>query len=199
MKKAFTKSMMAVALAAGSLVALPACTDGEIIASSIIIGAAVIADDDHDHHHHHHHGRIVRPQPHYPSNPVRPGHHRVSPPRRVYALEQGQRLAIDEQAPAPEFVSSDERVIKTADKYEISHYAATYVVRAILLAQSKDLSGMKDIGLEKSDLKKIYQGKALDDDKLQVMAAKLLMSEEDTAILIDDMSQDIQAEKAARE
>lgn len=221
MKKTLTNSMMVMALAAGSLVALPACTDGEIIASSILIGAAVISDDNHYERRHHHHdgrrrddlrerrerrerdrynrnddyqGRIERPF--YPDHPVRPGHGPVTPPRRrTFALEQAQTVS---QLPVSDFVSTDARVIKTAEKYEISHYAATYVVRAILLAQTKDLSGMSDLGLEKSDVKSLYDGKPLSENKISAMATKLLMTPEETALLVDDMSADVQAEKAAR-
>jgi len=167
------KKMITLALACASFAALPGCTDNEIAASALVIGAAVICDDGcgPDVHYHHVH--------HYPP----PRYHR--PGRWAGAT-------------GSDFVSTDARVISVANSYDISHYAATYVVRAILLAEAKDTSGIQALGLDVSDFKNIMDGKALDSDKLNAMSIRLLMSKGETEDLVANMSTDIQAEKAAR-
>lgn len=167
------KKMITLALVGASFAALPGCTDSEIAASALVIGAAVICDDGCGPDVHYHHV------------------HRYPPPRyRHYDRWAGTA--------ASDFVSTDARVIKVANSYDISHYAATYVVRAILLAEAKDTSGIKALGLDVSDFKDIMDGKALESDKLNAMSLRLLMSKGETEDLVQNMSQDIQAEKAAR-
>lgn len=209
MKKALTKSVLTVALAAGSLVTLPACTDGELIASSIIVGAAIIGSDNDGHYYDRGHRRDRSYRPIERRGRGGRGH---IPPRRHYAysLEQAgattsaleTALASQDAAAVSageyEFVSTDERVIKVADKYAISDYAATYVVRAVVLAQAKDLSGIAELGLEKSDMKKLAEGKELKAEKIEKMSAKLMLSTDETERLVKELSEDIQAEKAAK-
>ena len=168
------KKILTLALATVSFATLPGCTDNEVAASALIIGAAVICDTgcgpSHSHHHrrhrHHRHGH----------------HHR-----------RGHRWAGEAQAP---FVSTDARVIEVANNYDISHYAATYIVRAIVLAQTKDSSGIKDLGLTVSDFKDIMDGDKLEAGKLNALSLRLLMNKQDTEQLVQEMSEDIQVEKA---
>lgn len=89
------------------------------------------------------------------------------------------------------FQSTDARVIKVADKYQISDYAATYIVRAIELAKANDESGITDLGLEKSDFAKVIKGKALSEEKMQALSSRLLMTPERAEKLLSDIKNDI--------
>lgn len=168
-----------------------ACTGTDVLTAAVIIGAAVAAPNDHrpigrghvrrdrndhrqDHRGHRNDGRIDR----------RPRH------RNMFALQV---------AATPEsFKSSDARVVKIADKYEITDYAATYIARAIILAEQKDLSGVKEMGLSLKDLQKVYKGKEIETSKLEAVSEKLVLSRGDTQRLLKEMSEDIQVEKTAR-
>lgn len=168
------KKMLTLALAAASFAATPGCTDNEIAASALVIGAAVICDTgcgDGGYHRHHRHGRH------------RHGHY--------YAAD----IAGDVTGG---FQSQDARVIEVANNYDVTHYAATYLVRAIVLAQTKDSSGIKALGLDVSDFKDIMKGEALEAEKIQALSKRLLVSETEATRIVTEMSEDIQAEKAAR-
>ncbi len=95
----------------------------------------------------------------------------------------------------PQFQSTDSRVIKVANKYEITHYAATYIVRAVELAKVDDESGIKDLGLSKKDFQKALKGK-ISDDKLAILGEKLLMPTEEVAQLIVRIKNDAEYAKA---
>jgi hypothetical protein len=88
-------------------------------------------------------------------------------------------------------VSSDKRVRTVADKYAISDYAATYIVRAVELAKANDESGITDLGLTSKDFEKMMKGSQLDADKLNAVSAKLLMSTEAVEQMIFDIKNDI--------
>lgn len=171
------KKMMTLALASVSLATLPSCTDRQIAASALVIGAAVVCDLDcgprydrpHHRRHRHHHHH---------------GHHH----------RRGHRWA-----GGTEFVSQDARVIAVANNYDTSHYAATYIVRAVLLAQAEDTSGIKALGLEVKDFKNIMDGKSLEADKLTALSTRLLLSKAETERVVQEMSEDIQMEKAIRD
>ena len=95
----------------------------------------------------------------------------------------------------PQFQSTDSRVIKVANKYAITHYAATYIVRAVELAKVDDESGIKDLGLSKKDFQKVLKGK-ISDEKLAVLGAKLLMPTEEVEQLIVRIKNDAEYAKA---
>lgn len=112
---------------------------------------------------------------------------------RYYCTRYSPYAGLDESMNANEkaeytFVSHDERVAKVSERYGISHYAATYVVRAALLAEQDDMSGLTDLGLNKKDLEKIYEGKQIASDKMDSMAAKLLMTNAETQSLVDKIA-----------
>jgi hypothetical protein len=110
---------------------------------------------------------------------------------RYYCTRYSPVVGLDESSSdgaAYQFTSHDERVAKVSEKYGISHYAATYVVRAALLAENNDLSGLADLGLNKNDLENIYQGKGISQTKMDVMGAKLLMSNTETQLLVDKVA-----------
>jgi hypothetical protein len=166
------KKMLTLVLAAASMAALPGCTDNEIAASALVIGAAVICDTGcgDGYHHHHRHGRYRRHRHYYSAG-----------------LDQ-----------TGGFVSQDSRVIAVSDNYDVTHYAATYLVRAVVLAQTKDTSGIKALGLDVSDFKDIMKGNSLEDAKLEALAKVLLVDKTEAERIVGEMSEDIQAEKAAR-
>lgn len=93
--------------------------------------------------------------------------------------------------PQSGFQSTDSRVIQVANKYAITHYAATYIVRAVELAKVDDESGIKDLGLSKKDFQKVLKGK-LSDEKVEILGAKLLMPTEDVEQLIGRIKNDIE-------
>ena len=183
MKQFFATKMVTLAMAAGVLMTLPACTGTQIAASAGVIGAGVICDGF----------RCLGDDDRYERGG---GWGRGGWERHNHGGWHRDRYDVVVAAPA--FVSTDSRVIGTAAKYGISHYAATYIVRAITLAQAQDTSGITDLGLTVSDFKDIYDGQALAADKMSALASKLLMSNEDTATLVQEMSADVQAEKSAR-
>ncbi|MEK7355896.1 MAG: hypothetical protein AAB250_05575 [Bdellovibrionota bacterium] len=170
------KKAITLAVATASLATLPACTDTQIAASALVIGAAVVCDWDCGPRYdrpHHRHGR----------------HRHHVPHRHGHRWSSGAGL---------EFVSTDARVIALANNYDVSHYAATYLVRAVALAQAKDTSGIKALGLDVSDFKDIMDGDEIEASKVNALSLRLLMSKSETERLIGEMSEDIQLEKAAR-
>ncbi|MES2965564.1 MAG: hypothetical protein V4760_16910 [Bdellovibrionota bacterium] len=169
------KKMLTLALAGASIASMPACTDRQIAASALVIGAAVVCDLDcgptYDRPHHRR-GRVHHPR-----------HHR------------GHRWS---SGAGTEFVSTDDRVIAVANNYDVSHYAATYLVRAVSLAQAKDSSGIKALGLNVQDFKAIMDGESLEAGKISALSLRLLMSKADTERLVGEMAEDIQMEKSVR-
>jgi hypothetical protein len=90
------------------------------------------------------------------------------------------------------FVTHDSRVATVSDRYNISHYAATHVVRAIVLADKGDMSGLQHMGLTSQDAQDVYSGKALPEVKLNAVGTKLNMSNEDTEILMAKIAKVVQ-------
>ena len=89
-------------------------------------------------------------------------------------------------------------MISLATNYDISYYAATYLVRAIVMAQAKNTAGVKDLGLSVSDFKNLFDGKETAAAKVDILSAKLKIDNAPTARLVQEMTADVQAEKAAR-
>lgn len=174
------RSVLSVVILAGACAALNGCTDDEIAASALVIGAAAIAGG----------GNVEVREEHWHRGPRR--WHDMSATVASSALDAKIAPA------ASSFVSKDARVIALADKYDVSDYAATYLVRAIVLAQAKDASGVKDLGLSVGDFKDLYDGKEMASAKIDVLASKLKMDSASTSRLVSEMAADVQTEKAAR-
>lgn len=199
-----------------------ACTETEVLTAALVIGAAVVAPTPTDHYRPI--GRGHYPRDRWDRDNRGPGRgpgrgngghgggHGGGGYDRGGRDDRGGRgaprdhrgprrntFALTTKAVAPaEFVSDDARVIKIADKYEITDYAATYIARAVILAEQKSLAGVQELGLTKRDLQKVYQGKELETSKIEVLSEKLVLSRGETQRLLKEMSEDIQVEKAAR-
>jgi hypothetical protein len=87
----------------------------------------------------------------------------------------------------------DARVQTVANKYQISNYAGTYIVRAIVKAQSKDVSGITDLGLTADDFETVYSGGTLPDAKIDILSKKLMMDPRATSTLVEQLTKDVQA------
>lgn len=189
MKSLIRKAITSV-VAVAALATMPGCTAEEFATTALVIGAVAIAADsdvsvdvrDSRHHRRGRGGYDRGGRGGYGRGGRGGGRHYAAP------LAFGKK----------EFVSQDARVIRMADNFQIPHYAATYLVRAIVLAEQKDVSGVKDLGLEPSDMRDLYQGKRIDSEKVEALGSKLLLSPAATKQLIADLSADAQLEKAAR-
>lgn len=114
---------------------------------------------------------------------------------RYYCTRYSPVMGLDEKGdPSTIFTSHDERVARVSEKYGISHYAGTYVVRAVLLAEKNDMSGVADLGLDKKDLENIYSGKSLSPEKMDALSKKLLMPVKDTEKLATEIAAAIEAD-----
>lgn len=208
--KPFSKSavrlVMTVALSAGAFSALPGCTADEIAATALVIGAAAIVSDgeaslevrEHRHDRRERRGWDRHDGPRH-DGPRHDGPGRGGP--RFAASSDSAPFAslVSTSAVAKSaFESKDQRVINLAHNYNISHYAATYLVRAIVLAEAKDVSGVKELGLELKDFRDLYQGKKVAEAKVEKLGSKLRLNADETAQLVSDMSEDVQIEKAVR-
>ncbi|RYZ68950.1 MAG: hypothetical protein EOP05_15575 [Proteobacteria bacterium] len=205
--KAFARTALVLTLAASAASALPGCTSEEIAATALVIGAVAIVSDgdvsapvrEHRNDRRDHRGWDRGPRGDGPRHDGPRGDGPRGPRGdRGFAATESTAQFAGLLKSAPKFQSKDARVINLANNYEVSHYAATYLVRAIVLAEAKDASGVKDLGLELKDFRDLYQGKELADSKVQKLGAKLRLSESETARLVSDMSEDVQIEKAVR-
>lgn len=192
------RSGLTFVMAAGAFSTMSGCTNNEVAASALVIGAAAIisSDDSPAPHRRYHRERYV---PRYDRHRG-PHRHDLAGEVQSSALTAAVAAA-SSKATSPSaaaFKSADARVIALADNYDISHYAATYLVRAIVLAQAKDTSGIEALGLSVGDFKELYEGKELEAAKIETLGAKLKMDAASTAQLVADMTVDVQAEKAAR-
>ena len=91
-------------------------------------------------------------------------------------------------ATAGKFVTHDSRVARVSDRYDISHYAATSVVRALILAEKGHMSGFHKMGLSTDDAKRVYNGEKLSERKLTAIGEKLNMTNDDTEELLRKIS-----------
>ena len=190
------KSVFTIVLALGAIASLTAC---DLTVGSGYVSSGVYGSDDyysswdrpstHDREDNWHSDRQERKErdayerqtPNDTSDLNPPG---VKPRHSMLmSLEQNSNTSV--------WQSTDSRVITVAKKYDISHYAATYIVRALALADMNDDSGIKDLGLKVSDMKRIAKGKSLDSQKLEAMSNRLLMSTESVEQLLFDMKNDI--------
>ncbi len=208
--KSTVRMALTLTLAAGAFSVLPGCTSDEIAATALVIGAvAIVSDDDAsvEVRDHRHERRDRRDRDRFDrrdwdrqdfdrhEGPGRRG------PRFAESAESLKAEGLVFATPkfvSPKFVSTDARVINLANNYEISHYAATYLVRAIVMAEAKDTTGVKELGLELTDFRNLYQGKKIADSKVQALGSKLRLNADETARLISDMSEDVQIEKSVR-
>ena len=201
------RSSLTLILASGVFSTMSGCTDNEIAASALIIGAAAILNSDETPApHRYHHDRYVPRSDDgvYGSIEIEGSRRhdfaaRVQSPSLSLALAEVTSAADKTLSPAAAaFRSTDARVIALAKNYEISDYAATYLVRAIVLAQTKDTSGIEALGLSVGDFKDLYQGKSLEAAKVEKLGSKLQLKEAAAAQLVSDLTIDVQAAKAAR-
>ncbi len=114
---------------------------------------------------------------------------------RYHCTRYSPYVGLDQSHDGTSFTSPDPRVAGVAQKYGISHYAATWIVRATLLAEQDDMTGLHELGLENKDLEKIYEGKKLKPIKMNGLGEKLLMTNEETQRLIEAIAANIEAEK----
>lgn len=194
------KSILMMALAFAALAALPACklSAGGYYAGSGIYdsgsswGSSNDSWHDHDDNWGSSGGSSSREeaerdaydrQEHSGGGGLTPPDRKIDP--NMMIMTRGS--AVKAQSP---FRSTDSRVIQVAQKYDITHYAATYIVRAVELAKIDDASGIADLGLEKKDFQKMIKGK-LSDEKLAAVGSKLLMTTEDVERLMIEMKTDI--------
>jgi hypothetical protein len=190
------RSGLTFVMAAGAFSTMSGCTNNEVAASALVIGAAaIVTADDSPAPHRHRRDRYV---PRYDRHRG-PHRHDLAGEVQSSALSAAVDAASKATSPAAaSFKSADARVIALAENYDISHYAATYLVRAIVLAQAKDTSGIEALGLSVGDFKELYEGKELEAAKIETLGAKLKMDAASTEQLVADMTVDVQAEKAAR-
>lgn len=198
--KSVMRTAMVLTLAVGATASLPGCSAEEIAATALVIGAVAIVSDgdvsapvrDRRNDRRDHRG-WDRPRGEGPRGDGPRG-----PRGRDFAATESTAQFAGLLKSAPKFVSKDARVINLANNYEVSHYAATYLVRAIVLAESKDASGVKALGLDLKDFRDLYQGKKLENSKIEKLGSTLRLSGSETARLVSDMSEDVQIEKAVR-
>lgn len=203
--KSTVRMALTLTLAAGAFSALPGCTSDEIAATALVIGAvAIVSDDDAsvEVRDHRHERRDRRERDRFDRRDWdRPDFDRHEGPGRRGPRFAGSAESLKAEGlvlATPKFVSTDARVINLANNYEISHYAATYLVRAIVMAEAKDTTGVKELGLELTDFRNLYQGKKIAESKVQALGSKLRLNADETARLISDMSEDVQIEKSVR-
>lgn len=94
---------------------------------------------------------------------------------------------------AGKFVTHDLRVARVSDRYDISHYAATKVVRALILAERGQMAGFHSLGLTTNDAKRVYNGEKLSERKLAAVGEKLNMSNDDTETLFRKIADVVRA------
>jgi hypothetical protein len=93
------------------------------------------------------------------------------------------------KAPGIAFNTTDIRAGRVSAKYDISHYAAAYVVRAAVLADRGNMTGLNEMGLTKQDAQDLYAGKRLSEEKITAVGEKLNMTNNDTEVLMNKILQ----------
>lgn len=207
MKFEIAKKVSALAMSGLMMTSLAGCTDQEVAASALIIGAAIICDDDCGSHHEtrkpgrgHHNPRHDHRDHRDDRHDRRDRRDRRDRDDRGRGRHWSATVSSSALAKtASDFVSTDARVIKVSNRYEVPHYAATYLVRAIVMAEVQDMSGIKDLGIEVADFRGIYEGKKLESAKIDILGKKLLLDRAETERLLKEMSQDVTTEKQHRD
>ncbi len=191
MNRNLTRSLAVLTLISAGFF-LPGCTDEEVIESAVVIGAAALCASGPGCEVH------TAPPPYYGPGPG-PGFHGPGPfPGGPGPGPHGHFVAVKEVAAVVPSATVDPRVANFSAHYQISDYSSTLLVRAILLAQNGDNSGITDLGLQVSDFQEVYEGQTLSADKISTLSSKLLLSTDETTRVMTNISSDVQAEKEKR-
>lgn len=86
------------------------------------------------------------------------------------------------------FVTRDQRAAQVSERYDVSHYASSFVVNAVTRAERGDMSGLTLLGLTRADAETVYNGGRLSQDKLSTVGNKLRMSNDDVETLVAKIS-----------
>lgn len=86
------------------------------------------------------------------------------------------------------FISHDRRAAQVSERYDVSHFASSFVVNAVVRAERGDLSGLQALGLTRADAELVYKGGRLSDQKLDAVGNKLRMSNEDVEALVNKIA-----------
>lgn len=99
-------------------------------------------------------------------------------------------VVTDQDASIPDEVSV------VAQKYNISEDASLIIVDSLYRAQNFDFSGLKDLGLTQKDALAMYNNQFPSGEAVASISQNLNMEMGDAALMIKQMTNDIQAEKA---
>lgn len=92
--------------------------------------------------------------------------------------------------------SRDEDIEFVAQKYGIPTEASLTLVDSLYKANSKDFSGLRNLGLEDKDLLAIYNNQFPSELALTKVSQNLNMNAHETALLIENITVDVQFQKA---
>ena len=152
--------------------AMQACTDFEEGAAIGAIAGGIIGSSNHDRGY----GR----------------HYRDC--KNCYTYDS--RMSLMAYSPTAEAANNE--IDSVAQHYNIPVATAQMIISSIHSAQNKDLSGLKNLGLGESDISNFYQNKSMSDKAISNVSQKLGFDQDETKELLSDMSNDVQAEKLAR-
>lgn len=156
---------------------LQGCNEYQVGASvGAVIGAVIgaeLADG------HHHHRRRHRP-PRY---------------RDCYRYYCGYSAVLD----LTQDDSVSPAVVKVAEKYEISLYAADTLVEALFEAQEGDLSSLQEVGLSSEDVVAIYRGQDPSVEGIEKLSLALRMEVKETQELLEKFKADLQHSREVQE
>ncbi len=91
---------------------------------------------------------------------------------------------------------SQNEVATVAQKYNITDQAAELIVSSLHKAEKQDYSGLKSLGLTKADALAVFRNQPLKPESISSLGQNLKMDDSHTAALVEQMTADIQAEKA---
>lgn len=86
--------------------------------------------------------------------------------------------------------------VTVADKYDIALGSAEVLVDSLARGEQGDLSGLMEMGLQKSDLINIYENKPISVEALVTMSKALNMEVRDTALLFLKIKEDVQTQRS---
>lgn len=194
------KLLMLTVILAGSL-GLQGCRDTDVAASIGFIGGLIVGSESH-HHRHCHGGYVTRCSSYRNRNGyiVRECREVYDSCARRYSLNAtGLNLPeglinteATEIANGPKISS---RVANLSEKYHISFDAAETIVEAIDQGAKGDLTQFNKIGMEKSDLEAIYNGKRVSPKALLAVSDNLKVDIGDLQLMLNDITRKVQAEK----
>lgn len=100
-----------------------------------------------------------------------------------------QTAGADVQGNNNEYTTGDQRIAQVSERYNVSHYAAAYVVNAVVRAEQGDLSGLTTVGLSQQDAETIYNGGTLPASTINNVGEKVRMTNKDTTRLLNQIAQ----------